>query len=70
VREDTDCRITRVRTAVATIRQAGPQLPSSGTRRFAFANAELMFSPEEGWALIWQTSNEVKAARAKSSTAR
>jgi hypothetical protein len=37
-----------VRTAVATIRQAGPQLPSLGTRRFAFANAELMFYLEAG----------------------
>jgi hypothetical protein len=68
--EDTDRRIACVRNAVATIRQAGPQLPSLGTRRFAFANAELMCSLAEGWALMWQTSNEVNAARAKSSTAR
>jgi hypothetical protein len=40
VREDTECRITRARTAVATIRQAGPQLPSLGTRLFAFAQRE------------------------------
>jgi hypothetical protein len=37
-----------VRNAVATIRQAGPPLPSLGTRRFAFANAELMFYLEAG----------------------
>jgi hypothetical protein len=70
VREDTECRITRARNAVATIRQAGPQLPSLGTRLFAFAHRKSSFYPEEGWALIWQTSDEVKAARAKSSTAR
>jgi hypothetical protein len=48
VLEDTDRRIARVRNAVATIRQAGPPLPSLGTRRFAFANAELMFYLEAG----------------------
>jgi hypothetical protein len=66
VLEDTECRIARVRHAVATIRQAGPQLPSLGTRLFAFAKAEPMFSPEESWAVMWQTDNEAKAQRAKS----
>jgi hypothetical protein len=60
----------RVRKAVVKIRQAGPQLPSLGTRLFAFAKAKLMCSPKAGWALLWQMFNEVKAARTKSSTAR
>jgi hypothetical protein len=46
--EDTDRRIARMRNAVATIRQAGPQRPSLGTRRFAFAKAEPLCSPEAG----------------------
>jgi hypothetical protein len=37
-----------VRKAVATIRQAGPQLPSLGTRLFAFAQRESSYYPEEG----------------------
>jgi hypothetical protein len=49
--QDTERRIARVRKAVAPIRQAGPQLPSLGTRLFAFAKAEPLCSPEAGWAL-------------------
>src|SRR5882724_10848287 len=45
--------------AVQTIRQAGPQLLGLGKRLFAFTMHEPGFYPEEGWALIWQTSNEV-----------
>jgi hypothetical protein len=48
VLEDIERRIVRVRTAVATICQAGPQLPSLGTRLFAFAKAEPIFSSEKG----------------------
>jgi hypothetical protein len=70
VREDPERRIDPVRNTVAKIRKAGPQLPSLGTRLFAFAKAKLMCSPEESWALLWQTFNEVKPARTKSSTAR
>jgi hypothetical protein len=51
VREDTDRCIVRVRNAVAKIPQAGPQLPCLGTRLFAFAQREPMFSSEAGWAL-------------------
>jgi hypothetical protein len=48
VLEDTERRSTRVCIAVAKIRQAGSQLPSLGTRLFAFAQAEPMCSPKNG----------------------
>ena len=48
------------------IRHAGPQFPCLGTRLFAFAKAKPIASPKEGWALMWQTDNEAKAQRAKS----
>jgi hypothetical protein len=40
VLQQTDRRIACVRNAIATICQAGPQLPSLGTRLFAFAQRE------------------------------
>jgi hypothetical protein len=64
VLEDTERRIARVRKAVAKIRQVCPQLPSLGTRRFAFTNAEPMCDPEEGLALTEPTNHEAKTQRA------
>jgi hypothetical protein len=66
VLEDTERRSARVRNAVATIRQAGSQFPSLGKRLFAFAQAKPIVSPEEGWALIWQTHHAAKAQRVTS----
>jgi hypothetical protein len=63
---ETARRLARKRNAVTQIRQAGSQFPSLGTRLFAFAKAKPIVSPEEGWALIWQTHHEAKAQRATS----
>jgi hypothetical protein len=68
--EDTERRIARAQSSRRSARLARSS-PASAHASSPSPNAELMFSPEEGWALLmWQTYNEVNAALAKSSTAR
>jgi hypothetical protein len=45
-----------------------PAAPSLGTRLFAFANSEAMFSPREGGALMGHTDHEAKAQGTKSTS--